>query len=154
MSGSGANLTLLENGPGYDIDSVGQQGSGILTFIANQASLVVDSPSGLIVLGYYNTGAGTLNIGTGGAPPSEIDVAAVSGGGTPFPSNDGTAVVNFNQNSTYTFTPQLTGSLAVNLIGSGTTIFAQNETYTGITTISQGQLTVNGGGVHLRPRAT
>jgi fibronectin-binding autotransporter adhesin len=49
-------------------------------------------------------------------------------------------VVNFNQTGSYAFAPELTGSLAVNKLGAGTTILFGSNGYTGTTTISAGEL--------------
>ena len=60
-------------------------------------------------------------------------VATVFGG-------SGTAVVNFNHTGNYNFTPQLTGSLAVNKLSTGTTTLTTANTYTGRTTVDGGEV--------------
>jgi fibronectin-binding autotransporter adhesin len=55
-------------------------------------------------------------------------------------------VVNINQSGTYTLGSNMTGSLALNHIGTGTTTLTGTNTYTGNTTISAGTLLLAGGG--------
>ncbi len=81
---------------------------------------------------------GTLTIGTGAA--AGMVTGSINGGA-------GTATINFNHNtSAYVFAPLMSGTLAVNQIGAGTTILTANNTYAGSTTISAGTLQLGNGG--------
>jgi T5SS/PEP-CTERM-associated repeat protein/autotransporter-associated beta strand protein len=76
--------------------------------------------------------SGTLNIGQGGTPG--IVIGNISGG-------RGTAIVDFNHSdSAYIFSSVMSGTLAVDQSGSGTTIFTGVNTYSGGTTIEDGVL--------------
>ena len=136
------NGTVLVTGPGStwtnssDV-TVGDAGTGLLTI---QNGGVVNVGGGATVTLASNGGSfGTLNIGAfgGGTTAGTLNAAVVNGGG-------GTAVINFNQTDTTTFTPQITGSIALNQLGTGTTILTGANTYTGITNVNGGGLLVNG----------
>jgi autotransporter-associated beta strand protein len=75
-----------------------------------------------------------LNIGNG-TTAGTLQAAQITTG-------SGTATVNFNHTGNHTFAPNMTGSLTVNKLGSGTTILSGNNTYTGATTISVGKLQI------------
>ncbi len=78
--------------------------------------------------------AGTLQLGNGGTSGSIVgDVV-----------NNGTLA--FNRSDSSTFSGIISGSGAVNQIGSGTTILASDNSYTGVTTISAGTLQLGDGG--------
>ena len=110
---------------------VGISGTGTLNLTG---SGVVTS--GIVVLGLSPRSIGTLNIGTGGTT-GVINAAYVTGG-------NGTATVNFNQNGSYTFAPNLTGKLSVNKLGSGTTTLTGSSNYSESTIVDGGVLAVNG----------
>ena len=113
--------------------TIGLSGTGILT-LTNGGTFNAGSTLRL------GTGhSGTLNIGTSGAPG--VVVGNVAGG-------VGTAIVNFNHNDpAYVFSSLISGgTLAVNQIGTGTTILTADNTYTGGTTISAGTLQLGNGG--------
>jgi autotransporter-associated beta strand protein len=115
--------------------TIGGSGSGTLTV---RDSGVVAASS--ILLADAAGSSGVLNIGVGG-DAGTVNTATISGG-------QGTAsVVNFNHDeSAYTVAAQLGGNLAVNQIGSGTTILTAANNYTGLTTISGGTLQIGDGG--------
>jgi outer membrane autotransporter protein len=100
--------------------------------------------SGQLTLADAAATTGTLNIGTGGGGAAGmVDALTIDGG-------SGTAVINFNHSDTdYFFTNDgtvagtnvtITGSTAVNHVGSGTTVLRGLNTYSGGTTISNGTL--------------
>jgi outer membrane autotransporter protein len=115
---------------------VGTSGTGTLTLADGGAA------SGAVTLGVSVGGSGTLNIGDGGAA-GILDTATVNGGA-------GTAILNFNHtDADYFFTNDgtsggtavaITGSIALNHLGTGTTTLTGANTYSGGTTISAGTL--------------
>ncbi|MGB8356059.1 MAG: autotransporter-associated beta strand repeat-containing protein, partial [Chthoniobacteraceae bacterium] len=111
---------------------VGVTGSGTLNI--SGGVVTVDSGVGTITLGDRAGSQGTLNFSGG-----TLDVADVTSG-------SGTAIVNFTTlaGGTSTFAPDITGAVAVNQTGAGQTIITGVNTYTGPTTITAGELTVNG----------
>ena len=115
---------------------VGESGTGELD-LTSSGVVTVASGTGTLTLGDTAGSAGTLNLGSGTAAPGTLNVAVVTGGA-------GTATVNFNQPGSYTFAPQLAGSLSVNQNGTGATILNGNETYTGATAINSGTPVANG----------
>ena len=52
----------------------------------------------------------------------------------------------FNRSDTFTFDGNISGTGSVDILGSGTTIFTSNHTYTGVTTIHSGTLQIGSGG--------
>ncbi|AZO53359.1 autotransporter outer membrane beta-barrel domain-containing protein [Mesorhizobium sp. M8A.F.Ca.ET.057.01.1.1] len=78
--------------------------------------------------------AGTLQLGNGGTSGS------ISGDVT----DNGTLA--FNRSDAVTFAGVISGSGAVNQIGTGTTTLTADNTYTGVTTISAGTLQLGNGG--------
>jgi len=113
---------------------IGLNGAGTAT-VTGGATLNVGTT---ITLASSAGSSGTLNIGQGGAPG--IVIGNISGG-------SGTAIVDFNHSdSAYIFSSLMSGTLAVNQSGSGTTIFTGDSTYTGGTTISAGTLQLGNGG--------
>jgi autotransporter-associated beta strand protein len=119
--------------------TVGFDGTGTVN-ITDTGAVHVDGllfpDTGTVTLAANAGSTGTLNLGTGGVAGT-LYAAEVNGG-------SGTATVNFNQTGTYNFAPRLTGSLAVNKLGSGLTNLTANNTYTGATTVSGGTLAVTG----------
>ena len=112
------DLTIGQSGTG----TLSLSGSGVLNIVGN-VYLAVDPGS-----------VGTLNFGD--FTTGTFNAPVVNGG-------NGTATVNFNNTTNYTFTPQLTGTLSVNLLGSGTTTLTGNNTYSGPTNLASGQLNIN-----------
>ncbi|QQO34452.1 autotransporter outer membrane beta-barrel domain-containing protein [Bradyrhizobium diazoefficiens] len=76
--------------------------------------------------------AGTLQLGNGGTSGSIAGNVLNN------------AVLAFNRSDSLTFAGLISGTGAVNQIGSGTTILTANNSYTGPTTVSTGTLIVNG----------
>ena len=109
-------------------------GNGTLNLTGN-GTVTVDG--GLLSLAKGSNSAGTLNLGTGTAAGT-LSAATITGG-------NGTAVVNINQSASYTLGSNMTGSLALNHIGTGNTTLAGANTYTGNTTVSAGTLILAGG---------
>ena len=111
-------------------------------FIANGTLSVTGSGevkagggTGTVFLGYYTGYTGTLNMGTGGAAGT-LTAGTVNG-------RLGPAIVNFNHTGDAAFAPALTGAITVNKTGPGTTILGGNNTYSGITTATQGLLQID-----------
>ncbi|MCA6125775.1 autotransporter outer membrane beta-barrel domain-containing protein [Bradyrhizobium sp. WSM 1704] len=100
---------------------VNQIGSGITVLTGNST-----------YTGGTTISAGTLQLGNGGTSGSiagnVLDNSALA----------------FNRSDTTGFTGLISGTGAVNQIGSGTTILTANNSYTGPTTVSAGTLIVNG----------
>jgi len=124
MNITGTGGTLNSSG---DV-TIGYEGTGVLNLDGGHLS--VNNGSGSIYLGRYQsptygTGHGTLNFG---ASTSYVNAASIVGG-------VGGGNVNFTQTDSYSFGTNLTGNLNVNL-GTGTTSFWGNNTYTGTTTNS------------------
>ncbi len=118
---------------------VGRQGEGTLT-IQNGGQANINNGAGKLILGEQAGSSGTLNIGApGGATGAgTLNAAEVTSG-------LGTAVVNFNHNSSaYTFAALLSGDLTVNFNGPGTTTLTAANTYTGDTNINAGVVYVDG----------
>ena len=108
---------------------VGYSGTGTLT-------LGNGTYSGNLILAQNPGSKGTLNIGTGVVYSGAQFGSAISGG-------DGTAIVNFNHSNTIGFNFPLIGTLSVNKLGAGTTIFISTlNSYTGTTTITTGTLQI------------
>ncbi len=78
--------------------------------------------------------AGTLQLGAGGTSGGIVGDVADNG------------VLAFNRSDTVTFAGTISGTGAVNQLGSGTTILTADNTYTGLTTISTGTLQLGNGG--------
>ena len=78
------------------------------------------------------TAAATLSIGDGGQA-GDLQAAEVHGG-------SGKATVNFNHTGLLNFAPKLSGTMAVNKLGSGTTTLTGSNSYAGKTNVSGGLL--------------
>ena len=115
---------------------VGFLGTGVLNLTGGTVHVGGVAGTGSVTLGNSSGNSGTLNLGTGGTAGT-LNAATVKGA-------DGTAVVNFNHTGSYTFDPLLNGSLAVNMLGAGTTVLTGTNTYSGATTVTAGVLLING----------
>jgi len=113
--------------------TIGSAGNGTLNLTGNGT---VSVGGGLVSLANTSGKTGTLNLGNGTAAGT-LSAATITGG-------NGTAVVNINQSGSYTLGSNMTGSLSLNHIGTGTSTLAGANTYTGNTTVSAGTLNVNG----------
>ncbi len=117
---------------------VGNSGAGTLNITGAGVVAVGATGTGTLILGVLPGSNGTLNLGTGSAAGMLYAGVVTAGGGT--------AVVNFNETGGYNFAPQLSGSLALNKLGAGTTILTAANFYTGATTVSAGQLVADNAG--------
>ncbi|MGR3910570.1 autotransporter outer membrane beta-barrel domain-containing protein [Burkholderia sp. SR8] len=112
-----------------------------LTGTIGGAGALTKTDSGTLLLGANNTytggttiSAGTLQLGSGGTSGSIVgDV-----------TNNGTLA--FDRSDTSTYGGTISGSGAVNQIGTGTTVLTGNNTYAGGTTIVAGELQLGNGG--------
>jgi autotransporter-associated beta strand protein/T5SS/PEP-CTERM-associated repeat protein len=112
---------------------VGLDGVGTLSLTESGAALI-GSGTGALFLAAGPSSIGTLNLGTGSAAGT-LNAAVVTAG-------SGSATVNFHHTGGHTFAPQLTGNLAVNKLGSGTTFLTGTNSYTGVTAILAGTLEI------------
>ena len=136
LGSSGVGTATVGGGIWDNSDTlyVGFVGNGTLN-VTGSGEVKAGGGAGTVFLGYYVGSAGTLNMGTGGATGT-LTAGTVTG-------RQGTATVNFNHTGDATFAPSLTGPITVNKTGPGTTILDGNNTYSGITTASQGLLQVD-----------
>lgn len=131
-----ASANVLVTGQGSTLEAggsvnIGVVGTGVLT-VADGATVKASN----IIVANAGGGNGTLNIGTGGAA-GILDTPTVA-----FGAGDGT--INFNHTETsYSFDAAVSGTGTVNVL-SGHTVFTANSTYTGLTTVSGGKLSVDG----------
>ena len=109
---------------------VAMYGAGVLNL--NGGLVAVNSGNGTVSLACSAGSTGTLNLGNGGSAGT-LNAGLVNGG-------QGVATVNFNHTGDSTFAPQLTGSLSVNKLGTGTTTLTGSNNYTGETNVSAGEL--------------
>ncbi|MEZ0217423.1 MAG: autotransporter-associated beta strand repeat-containing protein [Rariglobus sp.] len=123
---------------------VGAEGKGTLTI----------QDGGLVRVGWNGTAAtGTLTLGQGGSSNNELNIGAGGSAGTLLAATvtggagTGTKTVNFNHTGSHTFAPNLTGSLKVQAIGTGTTLLTGTNTHTGGTFINwKSTLQIGNGG--------
>ena len=113
---------------------VGDAGTGTLN-LTGSGVVTIASGTGTLTIAAQAGSNGTLNLGTGGVAGTLLAATVIGGSGT--------ATVNFNHTGSYTFAPQLTGNLSVNQV-SGTTNLTGSNTYTGLTTVQNGALIING----------
>ncbi len=111
---------------------VGFHGEGTLTL---GGSSVINVAIGPLTLAKYAEGVGTLNLGGSDGRVGTLNVSTISGG-------SGKATVNFNNSGIYNFSKKLTGSLSLNMRGSGTTTLSGTHSYTGATNVTSGKLLV------------
>ena len=121
--------------------TIGNTGFGTLNIEDGGFLQTGSNGGGTVTLASAGGSVGTLNIIGNTSGAGTLNAGIVTGG-------DGTAVINFqHQDANYVFAPKITGSIALNQTGSGTTILTGSDSYTGATTISSGTLQVSGGGV-------
>ncbi|TGU88681.1 autotransporter outer membrane beta-barrel domain-containing protein [Mesorhizobium sp. M00.F.Ca.ET.151.01.1.1] len=168
QQGSGTTiLTADSNYTGGTTISAGtlQLGNGGLSGsitgnVNNNGTLVFDRSNGLVLAGVISgsggviqqgssttalTGDNTYNGGTTiSAGTLQLGNRGTSGSITGDVTNNGTLA--FYRTDSYTFAGTISGSGAVNQLGSGTTILTADNTYAGVTTISAGTLQLGNGG--------
>lgn len=145
LAGASGTATVTGAGSAWNNSGdvyVSNGGTGTLT-LADGGRV---NAAGVFTLANNAGSTGTLNLGAGGAA-GVLDTASVNGGA-------GVAVLNFNHSEAgYRFTRDgtasgtevlITGSTAVNHIGSGATTLTGAHTYTGGTFVQSGTLRVNG----------
>ena len=138
VTGSGSKLVAGTTGGGNILMADSPGGNASMTI--SDGGLVrithVSPYDGILNLTTTNSNQSsqaTLQIGTGGAAGT-LDAYYVDGG-------YGRARVIFNHNeSSYVFSPGITGSTSIVQAGTGTTILSGNSGYAGSTTISAGTL--------------
>lgn len=137
-SAAGSTGSALVSGGNWNNNgtlTIGNNGSGTLSVTGG--TVTAGNGSGTITLASGVGSVGTLRIGTNGLAGT-ISASTVTG-------ESGSASVIFTTTN-YTFAPTLAGSLAVTQAGSGTTVLTANNTYSGLTTISNGVLQIGNGG--------
>lgn len=97
--------------------------------------------TGRLVLGGNNTYTGSTTIQSG---TLQLGAGAASGSVTGDIADNGTLA--FDRSDTYVFGHQITGSGNVAQVGTGTTVFSTDQTYTGGTRIDAGTLQLGNGG--------
>uniref|UniRef100_Q11KT9 Outer membrane autotransporter barrel domain n=2 Tax=Phyllobacteriaceae TaxID=69277 RepID=Q11KT9_CHESB len=130
------NVTL--NAAGGTFEALTATTLTLTNTISGTGALTKDGAGGLTLTGTntYAGGttisAGTLQLGDGGE----------SGSITGNVANDGTLA--FNRSNSYAFSGLISGSGAVEQIGSGITILTAGNSYTGTTAVRAGTLIING----------
>jgi autotransporter-associated beta strand protein len=132
----------LDAGPVSAGTMVVSNNTGALTLSGSNvtATLTVGSGGNLIVAGSLtprgsvSVDAGTLQIGNGGATGVLGNSNAIN------LTNSGSFIVNLSTN--YTLSNQVTGAGSFSKLGSGTTVLATSNTYTGNTIVGTGTLQV------------
>jgi T5SS/PEP-CTERM-associated repeat protein/autotransporter-associated beta strand protein len=128
VEGAGSSWTSLGN------TVVGDAGRGELT--VTDGGLATSAQA--MVLAQGAGSAGVVNIGTGGASGT-LEAPVIAGGA-------GDASVNFNHADDIDFGARMTGSIAVDKLGTGTTTLLADNDYAGLTTIAAGTLQLGDGG--------
>ncbi|GAA5118237.1 hypothetical protein JIN84_16245 [Luteolibacter yonseiensis] len=114
---------------------LGFGGSGILNIEAGGVVSVGDGLGNLDLARDFSDPS-ALNIGNNNAP-GQLMAAEVT--------STGDAAVNFNHTAaSYNFTTKISGSAAVNQIGTGTTTLGSVNTYAGTTRVTGGKLIITG----------
>ncbi|MGO4737270.1 autotransporter outer membrane beta-barrel domain-containing protein [Bosea sp. 2KB_26] len=142
LSGKTANILISGAGSEHRVNALtfGTNGTGIITVAEGGTfGFVAVAPSRVLTI---NKG-GTINIGGAVGGPAvaagTLDVASIAFAG-------GTGALNFNHNnSNYVFELPFTGNGTINQSGPGTTrLNGDNSTFSGVTTVQAGALSVNG----------
>ncbi|WP_179215134.1 autotransporter-associated beta strand repeat-containing protein, partial [Achromobacter xylosoxidans] len=117
--------------------------SDVLTFpgLISGSGAVNQIGTGTTILTADNTYTGGTTISAGGL---QLGNGGTSGSILGNVANDG--LLAFNRSDTMTLAGQISGSGAVNQIGSGTTVLTGSNSYTGGTTIAAGTLQLGDGG--------
>jgi autotransporter-associated beta strand protein len=129
------NATLAFN-RGFASDTVFNNisGTGALTMFGNGGGLTLvgsNSYSGLTTIGSRYT----LQIGTGGTNGT-LGTGSVSNAGT----------LSLNRSDLYTASNAISGTGKLSQIGTGTTILLGSNSYSGVTTVTNGVLQIGNGG--------
>ena len=125
------NATLAFNRSNMLAVAAAISGTGAVDQIGSGTTILTANNS---YTGGTTIDAGTLQLGNGGT----------SGSVTGAVTNNATLAIN--RSDTFTVAAAISGTGAVNQIGSGTTILTADNTYTGGTTIAAGTLQVGDGG--------
>ena len=113
---------------------VGGSGAGTLT-VADGGAVTATQTT----IAEFAGSSGVLNIGRFG----QSDAAGTLSTPT-IAFGAGSGRINFNQSNSTTLSSVISGNGAVYQLGSGTTVLSGQNTYTGTTTVANGQLSVNG----------
>lgn len=133
ITGDGSEWTARKGALTPHAVIVGSAGHGTLT-IADGGTMNATTS---VQVAAQAGSVGTINIGDGGSAGIWLG-ATITGGA-------GDATLNFNHtDASYNFGTGITGAIDVNHIGSGTTTFTGNKTYTGATNVQAGTLVLNG----------
>ena len=140
---SGAGSEIRTAGNGNNSFDLGTAGNGTLT-VANGGKVTVQTQNGsvpTIKVGTGSTGSGVLNIG-GGTGQAATNAGTINAGLIQLGAR---GAINFNHtDANYMFGVPITGTGAVNQIGSGTTVLTGVNTYDGATIVSSGTLMAGG----------
>ncbi len=147
VSGAGSTLTVAPTSDAltsqrFNVGSLAPTATGLLRIDSGGAVNVAGT--GTLHLGINEPalsfiGAGTLQIGNGGAS------GTLTASKVQFVDGTNSRVV-FDHTDTTTFTTPITGNGTVEKFNTGTTIFTGVNTYTGLTTINAGTLQIGNGG--------
>lgn len=132
--------------------TVVKTGKGTFEIQASNLGLTTASPTS----GVWRLKEGTLALGNKDSSQAYADVVGagqtIDTAGTLDANGVASASLRFNFKDTYTFSPSLlTGNQNVNLVkgGTGTMVLNENQTYTGLTQIRGGTLSVQDGATSL-----
>ena len=133
-SPNSSSNTVLVTGSGSTwsnsgIATIASYGGATLT-VANGG--VVSAAGGILVASQSNS-TGTLNIGSVGGSDTAGTISSPT-----ITFGSGNASINFNQSDSSSVTSSISGLGGIKQLGSGTTILAASNSYTGTTLISQG----------------
>ncbi|WP_181175673.1 autotransporter-associated beta strand repeat-containing protein [Mesorhizobium sp. B2-3-4] len=146
------NDSAVFSGAGVDAGTGGETGAGDTLQVVTAAGSTLDAANVSNFESLSKQGAGTLTLTgnhafSGGTTISggtlQIGNGAVAGAlTTPGVTNNGTLV--FNLNNDYVFNGAISGTGAVNKLGTGVTTLTGNNSYAGATNVNAGTLLVNG----------